>query len=361
MNLLERTKEINNLFLRKSFKVTFENVEQHLIGLDVNKFSGRTFLRDIKELKEILKARYPTLEDQYGELLLYSKSDQSYRYVRDDISAFPTLSENELNQLSSGIQLNKHLFTDGRGEVLVNKLRAISLENNLSKHNEVLPWAAIQLVNEGDRSGSHHFKLLIECIYAKKIIELTHKGLIETSKLKKTNALPFLIKEYNNGWYTGWYLLLYEIKEVEKLIQPNINDLRLYALDRIESIKETDIRVNLHLSPDFNPATYFNDCIGITRNNLINDHLKPEVVCLKTRPNSWLSDFLIKYPIHQSQKVISYNQVNKELELELTVELNNELESFLIKYSEQLIVEKPEALKKHIHAMLKKAVALYEK
>lgn len=357
--MIERIKEINNLLLRKSFKVTFENVKQHLLYLGISRFSDRTFLRDIQNLKEIIKERYPTLEDKYGELLIYSRLDKSYRYVKEGISAFPSLSENELNQLASVIQINKHLFTDGNGEALVSKLTAISLESNISKYNELLPWGAIQLINEGNRSGSNYFKLLLECIYSKSVIEITHKGLLGSSKAKNTNALPFLIKEYNNGWYTGWYLLLQEIKVGENIIHPNINNLRLYALDRIENIKKTNIKVKLDIPFNFNPASYFDNCLGITRNNILNSNLKAEKVYLKTRSNSWLADFLLKYPIHRSQKKVSFNENTKELELELFLEINNELESFLIKYSEQLIVLSPVKLKDHIYSMLKKAVSLY--
>ena len=45
----------------------------------------------------------------------------------------------------------------------------------------------------------------MEKIYRLEVVELVHKGLKQSSGLKRLKGLPVLIKEYNNGWYTGWY------------------------------------------------------------------------------------------------------------------------------------------------------------
>lgn len=72
----------------------------------------------------------------------------------------------------------------------MNKLRAISLENNLTKHKELANWPAIELINEGDRSGSEHVKFLVDAIAGKQLIEISHKGLTATSKAKTVTGLP---------------------------------------------------------------------------------------------------------------------------------------------------------------------------
>jgi hypothetical protein len=309
MNSTEKLKEINNLFLRKTFKVTYENVALHFSEyFDLVSYSQRTFYRDIQNLKEVISIRYPTLEDDLGPLLKYSKYDNRYFYVRDDISAFPSLSEKELTQIASTIDFNKHLFTDGAGEGLVNKLRAISLENSLTEYNEILPWPAIQLIKDGERSGSERLKILIECISGKKTIQLLHQGLSKTSKIKTMLGLPLMIKEYNNGWYTGWYLLIHEITGTEALIEPQINGLRLLALDRIESVQEFKTSAKVKLDSSFNPPDYFKYSFGIIRNNLGNPDLKHQRVIIKLEAGNWIHSYLEKYPLHFTQKIQFVNE-----------------------------------------------------
>ena len=219
MNTTDRLKELNNLFLRKTFPLRAASVSDYFMEhFDQLSYSERSFSRDIKALKEKLAERYPSLEETDGDLIRYSKSENRFYYIRDDISAFPSFSEKELDQIASIIDFNKHLFTGGNGNGIVNKLRAISLENNLIRHEEIANWPAIELINEGDRSGSEHVKFLVDAIAGKQIIEISHKGLAASSKSKIVTGLPLLIKEYNNGWYTGWYLLFQEIVEGETRI-----------------------------------------------------------------------------------------------------------------------------------------------
>jgi predicted DNA-binding transcriptional regulator YafY len=186
MGATDRLKILNGLFLQKAFQVNLERVsffflEEH----DLSGYSARTFNRDLRELKELLKTRYPTLQDQYGELLRFGRATGNYYYVRDDISAFPTFSDRELNQIASSIEANKHLFAGGVGEGIVNKLRAIALENTLSQYHEVLTWSAIELVKDGARSGADLMPVILENIYAKSVVTFTHKGLASDSKEKQ--------------------------------------------------------------------------------------------------------------------------------------------------------------------------------
>lgn len=360
MNSNEKLKEINNLLLRKTFKVTYENVAAHFSEyFDLGSYSQRAFYRDIKNLKETIGLRYPTLEDELGPLLKFSKLNNHYHYVRDDISAFPSLSERELTQIASTIEFNKHLFTDGVGQGLVNKLKAISLENSLTQYNEVIPWPAIQLIKDGERSGSEQLKRLIECISGKKTIQFQHKGFTKTSKSKTMIGLPLMIKEYNNGWYTGWYLLFHETTGTETEIEPKINGLRLLALDRIESITETNFSPKVKLPPSFNPPDYFKYSFGIIRNNIGNPTLQQERITIKLEAGNWINSYLEKYPLHFTQNIQIKNEETREGKLELDIEINQELESFILKYADQLTVIGPENFRIKIIQKLKKSFDNY--
>lgn len=348
MNTTDRLKELNNLFLRKTFPLRASTVGTYFTEqFDQLGYSERSFSRDIKALKEKLAERYPSLEETEGDLIRYSKSENRFYYIRDDISAFPSFSEQELDQIASIIDFNKHLFTGGNGNGIVNKLRAISLENNLIKHEELANWPAIELINEGDRSGSEQVKFLVDAISGKQLIEISHKGLATTSKAKTLTCLPLLIKEYNNGWYTGWYLLFQEISAGETKI--SVDKLRLFALDRIGSIRLSTAPLKTRIHPCFQPSDYFKHSLGLFRGVR-----EAEKITFRVQQNSWIKEYLPKYPIHPSQI-----QVEEQL-FELTLEINQDVENFLFRYATELQVIEPAYLKEQLQKNLKKALQLYQ-
>lgn len=348
MNTTDRLKELNNLFLRKSFPLRAQTVSEYFTeNFDQTSYSERSFSRDVKALKEKLAERYPSLEETDGDLIRYSKSENRFYYVRDDISAFPSFSEKELDQIASIIDFNKHLFTGGNGNGIVNKLRAISLENNLIRHEELASWPAIELINEGDRSGSEHVKFLVDAIAGKQLIEISHKGLSATSKSKNLTVLPLLIKEYNNGWYTGWYLLFQEIADKETKI--SLDELRLFALDRLVEVRKSPKTYKARIHPAFQPSAYFKQSIGLFRGTQV-----AERIVLQVTEDSWIKEYLNKYPIHLSQKKLVENSI------EVSLEINQELENFLIRYSTELQVIEPLHLRKRIREKLEVAVSLYQ-
>ncbi len=359
MNLQARLLDINNLLHQKSFHVNFEAIQSYFLNqYGIQDYSERTFFRDIKYLKERIGERYPTLEVK-GELLKFNRKENRYYYVREDISAFASLSERELKKIASIIEFNKHLFTDGASQGLVNKLRAISLENTLSNHHEILSWPIIQLIKDGERSGSEKLNQLIECISGKKIISITHKGISKSSVNKSLVGLPLMIKEYNNGWYTGWYLLFIMLKDNENQISLNINDILLLALDRIDSINEYTQRVKVDIPSNFDPSDYFINCMGILRNNLKQPDLKPEQVKIIINSGNWICRYLEKYPLHASQRIQYNENMLGETILNLQIEVNDELKSFILKYTDQLTVLEPQSLKNHMTEVLSSSLNRY--
>ncbi|MFM6914357.1 MAG: helix-turn-helix transcriptional regulator [Aquirufa sp.] len=348
MNTTDRLKELNNLFLRKAFPLRAATVSAYFTEhFDQLSYSERSLSRDLKALKEKLAERYPSLEEAEGDLIRYSKSENCFYYIRDDISAFPSFSEKELDQIASIIDFNKHLFTGGNGNGIVNKLRAISLENNLLKHEDLANWPAIELINEGDRSGSEHVKFLVDAIAGKKCIEISHKGLAATSMAKTVTGLPLLIKEYNNGWYTGWYLLFQEVSAGKMKVE--LDKLRLFALDRMDSVRLSPIQKKPRIHPSFQPSDFFKHSLGLFRGTNT-----AERILIQVREDSWIKEYITKYPIHPSQKTID------TMHFTLLLELNQELENFLLRYSTELQVIEPSVLRERMRANLVSALSLYQ-
>ncbi|MFL0162953.1 helix-turn-helix transcriptional regulator [Aquirufa salirivi] len=360
LNPQDRLREINNLFLRKTFQVNYRRVEQYLSEqFDILSYSERSFSRDINTLKELLKERYPSLEDEQGELIRFSRSSLSFYYVRQDISAFPSFSEKELNQIASMIDLNQHLFTDGVGKGIVNKLRAIILENNLSNYHEIHAWPSIQLIKDGERAGSDHIKPILEAIAAKNCLVFSYQSLSKSARHKTYLGIPLMIKEYNNGWYTGWFVLIQEVNEHERLVKTDINSLRLFALDRMGNLQAVNSKFQVRFAPDFYPPDYFKNMLGILRNNLTNPEIKAEKVSVCLNADNWLLEYLTKYPLHPSQQIDVRDNSNKTI-FTWYIEINVELESFLMRYAQDLEVIAPDFLRNRIKDKLEMALSQYQ-
>ncbi len=351
MKNVDRLQELNNCLLKKSFQVNYQTFSHHLAeNYDVHQYAERSFNRDIKELKERVSIRFPHLEIEYGSLIKYSRSGNYFYYVRNDISAFPGFSEKELSQIAVSIEQNKHLFTDGLGQGILQKLLAIGLENRLSRFHHDIKWPALQLIKDGERSGSQWLKVLLEKIYRQEVVEFEHIGLKKSSGMKRVKGLPLLIKEYNNGWYTGWYVLFYPIVSDSKLIRPQLSDLWCFALDRIVGLKEVATNYQIRLHEDFRPSQYFENMMGVFREDTVG-----QKVVLRLSKDSWLRKYLEKYPIHPSQN----NTIESDIfRVELRIMITTDFENFIFQYSDEVFVEQPLDLREKIRDRLEKAIHL---
>lgn len=350
MKTNERLQLLNNCLLNKAIVVNFQQFSGYLADFhDVDQYSERSFNRDIRELKDLLAERFPHLEQAHGNLIKFARSDNRFYLVRDDISAFAGFSEKELGQLAHAIDQNKHLFTDGLGKGILQKLQAIGLENRLSRFHQDISWPALQLIKDGERSGGQWLEILLEKIYKQEVISLEHIGLKKTSGRKKMKALPLMIKEYNNGWYTGWYLLFYPVKDSISLIRPRIEELWCFALDRVVGIYEVKEKFQIRIPTNFNPSAYFNTTFGIFRKESF--HAKLDPIVLEIAADSWLRLYLEKYPIHQSQTIAS---VENKVLVNLQVEVNTDLENFILQYIDEIRIVGPTHLKIAIAGRLAK-------
>jgi predicted DNA-binding transcriptional regulator YafY len=354
MHPSERLREINSLLLQKSYQVNHLSVSEHLKEyFDVINYSERSFSRDLKDLKELLQIRYPALHDASGELIKFSRAQNRFYLIRDDISAFPSISDKELSQIASTIEQNKHLFSGGAGEGLVNKLRAIALENSMARHHDMLAWSAIELVKDGERSGADLMSIILENIYAKRVLSFTHRGLAAQSKQKQILGLPVLLKEYNNGWYTGWYVLFQPMEPGETQLKLDIDQLQLFALDRIVEIMPVKQQPRVRIHPEFRPANYFKNCLGLFRSKSLQAQ---GIQCLISK-DSWMLNYIEKYPIHGSQQIIPKNDSSVTIQLKL--EIDQEVENFFIRFAQEIRVLEPENLVGKIKSGLERSLANY--
>jgi predicted DNA-binding transcriptional regulator YafY len=104
-----------------------------------------------------------------------------------------------------------------------------------------------------------------------------------------THAEPYLLKEHNKRWY----LIAFD---------PEKKEIFPFSLDRITEISKNFKSKEFKIPMEFNPKTYWKDCVGVFKN----DKIGPQRVSfeLKNGPRYNNQKYLISSPMHSSQKAI---------------------------------------------------------
>jgi hypothetical protein len=320
------------------------------------KLSARTFRHDLNQYNLALNERYNN-DSGIGQPIVIDyviKKGDRYSVLKDAQGNPYTLFNPVLNlnaedwqKLANYIAFSHNAIDDG----LANRFRALIAYQNAYEDNGV-PWNPLSLIKDGIFAGRENFNMLLSCIQKRQLIFAFHHKIEEPTKRKKIRLLPLLLKEYSNGWISGWYLLAYEMKDRAPFRWPELNELRVYALDRLDSIKAIEDYYVPDPPKGYNPADYFKDSLGVHRINLIKPDLAAERIVLRTVKGSWIYPYLKAYPIHPSQKILNDNPTTKLLTIELKMEVDLELSAFLKKYIGDLDVIHPIGLMGEIKLQL---------
>jgi predicted DNA-binding transcriptional regulator YafY len=178
--------------------------------------------------------------------------------------------------------------------------------------------------DKNDRlKGLEHLNPLHKAILAKHPINISYQSF----HARKPNSFvfhPYALKEFNNRWFV--YGTNPRVKQVLNL-----------ALDRIISITEMP-NVSFIERSDFDPETFFNDLVGVTK--FPTD--KPEKV------QFWASakdaPYIKTKPIHNSQTIIKTSEDGSTV-FEINVIINRELIRLLFGYAEGIKILSPRKLR----------------
>jgi predicted DNA-binding transcriptional regulator YafY len=117
----------------------------------------------------------------------------------------------------------------------------------------------------------------------------------------------------------------------------------------MDSMRLSKTQKKLRIHPNFQPADFFKQIIGLFRSTGA-----AEKIVFTISENSWIKEYVNKYPIHPSQKKQTENT------FELILEINQELENFFLRYSTELQVIEPLFFRKNLREKLKKALQAYQ-
>ncbi len=142
-------------------------------------------------------------------------------------------------------------------------------------------------------SGRDHLTPILEAMKENRVVNLTYKA-FKYTKAYSFPVEPYCVKLFENRWYMLGHNL-------------SRDSIRLYSLDRIESVEMTDR--TFKMDKDFCAADYFSCYFGV----VTDERIKPTRIVLRANANH--TPYLKSLPLHHSQRLIEDNGEYADFEL----------------------------------------------
>lgn len=257
-----------------------------------------------------------------------------YKYEDEDYSITNTpLSEQDLKTMSEAVEVLRQFkgfsYFEGMGDI-VSRLE----DHVTSARQKTIP--VIDFEKNESLRGINYLDIIYNAINNKKPLNITYQSF----KAKSANTFvfhPYLLKEYRNRWF------VFGCKR---------GSLVNLALDRIQTIEILE-DVKFLENNLFDPETFFEDTIGVTKN----------IGMRAERVRFWVDSPNAPYvetkPFHKSQQVVEENEDGSKV-FEIRVVINYELQREFCGFAEAIRVISPRSLVSQISKKLEKAVQNYE-
>jgi predicted DNA-binding transcriptional regulator YafY len=288
--------------------------------------SLRTIRLDIKAMRS----------DTLGYNAPIIVQDKKY-YTYDD--ADYSIANSPLTAQDLGIlQEVSHLLRQFKGFTHFNEVSEMvnKLEDKI--YSEQHQQAPVIDFEKNDRlTGIEWLDILYKAIVNKTTLLLTYQS-FKARQASELIFYPYLLKEYRNRWF-----ILGMKKQGKEIIT--------FALDRIQNITLHDKELFIQ-HKKFEPHTYFNDIIGVTRN------YAEQPTTIVFWANTLHAPYIKTKPIHSSQKIVE--EVKGGTHFSIEVIPNFELERELIGFGEGIKILSPNNIVRQIKRKVKLMAALYE-
>lgn len=189
-------------------------------------------------------------------------------------------------------------------------------------------------------AGLHFITPLYESITVHKPIKILYHSFRNTQETEFIFS-PYVLKEFRNRWFIFG----------RNNGNPTVLNL---ALDRIKAIEPASKDSVFTPLGDFDPNTWFEDMIGVTKDST----KSPELVSFRANPHT--VPYIITKPLHKSQKTIEVDNDGYGL-FQIRVFINYELEKDLLSFGEGIEVLSPDSLRDTMKKHLEAAASNYNK
>lgn len=258
-----------------------------------------------------------------------------YKYEDSEYSITQTpLNEQDLKTMSEAVEVLRQFkgfsYFTNMSEI-INRLE----DHVASARMKTTP--VIDFEKNESLKGLDHLDTIFHAIVNEHPIQLTYRS-FKARSAKSFLFYPYLLKEYRNRWF------VFGIRRKGRLLQ-NL------ALDRIHSI-EVLTQEEYIKNTFFDPGTYFDDLVGVTKNS----GNRAEKVGFKVAADE--APYILTKPIHRSQQLLE-TRTDGSVILEITVVINHELERVFFGYANGLQVLYPQKLVEIMRKKLKRAAEQY--
>jgi hypothetical protein len=182
-------------------------------------------------------------------------------------------------------------------------------------------------------SGQHHLTTIIEAMRDGVKLTMSYQS-YWMSKPAEFDIEAYFVKLFKQRWY----------------VIAKSDSLRIYALDRIQSLKPTIHKFNM--PANFVPESYFNDCYGITHDTRV------ETVEVTIKVSELQSNYLRALPLHHSQ--IEIEKTSDFSIFRYFLKPTFDFRQEILSMGEDVEVVAPLSFRNEIKSLFKGMIAKYE-
>lgn len=185
-------------------------------------------------------------------------------------------------------------------------------------------------------SGRDYLTTILEAMKENRVINIEYKA-FKYDRAFKIPVEPYCVKLHENRWY----MLGHNLSK---------DTIRLYGLDRIETIEVTDQEYKM--PKGFSASDYFSSYFGI----VTDDRVKPERIVI--RANKDHTPYLKSLPLHHSQRLIEDNGEYADFDLFLAPTYDFVMK--LLHTGAMIEVLQPQSLRKAMKGWISEMYELYK-
>lgn len=261
---------------------------------------------------------------RYGRKVYYRYEDLHF-----SINNQP-LNDSEAEQIKSALQIISRFSGTPQFEWVNEMIPMLESKFGLiERENEI-----INFESNIDLKGLNFLTPLFNAIINERVLRVKYKDFKSVEPYEITFH-PYYLKQFNSRWFA------FGLNADNQIQNWNL------ALDRIESLSETDLK---YQPSNMDWEDYFYDIVGVTRP----EGVDVKEIVLKFTPE--VASYIITKPLHPSQK---HKSDSTGLEVKIKVIPNFELEKLILSFGEQVKVVSPQDFKEHIVNRLKLANETY--
>lgn len=259
-----------------------------------------------------------------------------YRYEDEDYSITNTpLSEQDLKVMSEAVEVLSQFkgfsYFSEMGEI-VNRLE----DHVTSAKSKAIP--VIDFEKNENLQGLNYLDTIYHSIVDKQPLRMTYQS-FKAREAATFIFHPYLLKEYKNRWF------VFGLQRGEQMFK----NLALDRIQELEIAKDEIYRENKL----FDPLTFFNDVVGVTKN--INQQAE-KVTFLVTREHA---PYIRTKPIHKSQQIVEAKE-DGSIIFEINVIINQELQREFLGFADGIKILSPNSLIRFMKRKFKNAMEGYD-